>query len=256
MQDFQTSLKFLGLSSDETKIYLACLKFGEQSIANIARITKIGRVNSYHHAEKLVKKGLLLASKKNKIKTFIAENPKIFINRETEKLNLAREIVPELLAIASKSPQKPRIQFFDGSENLKKIFEKTAEIRCGEIVSFSNFENLRKFFDKNFLKNHFADRLAHGTKTRFISPRTPTSENFIAENFPENFDEKLLEVFLISPEEFHFESEITIFAGSIAILNLNLENPVGVLIENPELFRTQKAVFDLAWLGATSFITR
>jgi len=39
-------------------------------------------------------------------------------------------------------------------------------------------------------------------------------------------------------------------------MNLNEKNPIGVLIENTELFRTQKAIFDLAWLGATSFITQ
>ena len=72
---------------------------------------------------------------------------------------------------------------------------------------------------------------------------------------PKNFPQKLSEIFLISPEEFQFASEITIFSGSIAILNLHESNPVGILIENAELYKTQKAIFDLAWLGATSFIT-
>jgi hypothetical protein len=83
----------------------------------------------------------------------------------------------------------------------------------------------------------------------------PKNIPYVIEFLAANLDQKLLEIFLISPKEFYFESEISIFAGSIAIMNLQEKNPVGVLIQTPELYRTQKAIFDLAWLGATSFVT-
>ncbi len=129
------------------------------------------------------------------------------------------------------------------------------EIRESEIVSFSNFERLGNFLP-DFLPSHFEKRLERKIKTRFISPKSAKAETFCDQFFPKEYNEALLEVFLISPDEFNFDSEITIFAGSIAILNLNEENPIGILVENPELFHTQKAIFDLAWLGATSFITQ
>ncbi len=257
MQNFNQTLKFLGLSKEEIKIYLICLEYGELSIANIANLSKVGRVNCYHHTDKLVKKGFLNTSQKNKIKTFSAENPQIFINKEKEKLNIAQELVPQLLAISNQGQNKPKIQFFEGIYGIKNIFSKLLEVPNTEIVSFSNFETLDTFFkNSNFLKEHFSSRLKKQIKTRFISPRNETTENFRQKIFPKKFDRKLLEIFLISPEEFFFESEITIFTDSIAILNLKQTQPIGVLIQNPELFRTQKAIFDLAWLGATSFITR
>jgi len=129
------------------------------------------------------------------------------------------------------------------------------EIRESEIVSFSNFERLGNFLP-DFLSSHFEKRLERKIKTRFILLRSAKAETFCDQFFPKEYNEALLEVFLISPDEFNFDSEITIFAGSIAILNLNEENPIGILVENPELFHTQKAIFDLAWLGTTSFITQ
>jgi len=250
------TLRFLGFKQEEIDIYLACLEYGQSSIANIAQITKIGRVNCYHYTEKLVQGGYLSVSQKRKVKTFSAEHPRIFLNREQEKLNLAQELMPELLALSSKNPQKPKIQFFEGINGVKAIFEKFLELRKTEIVSFSHFEKLADFFgEDHFLQQHFEKRVEQGIKTRFISPRTKASDHFISTFYPQDFDQKLLEVFLISSEEFFFESEITIFAGSIAIVNLSRENPIAVLIENPELYRTQKAIFDLAWLGATSFVT-
>jgi len=259
----EKNLKYLGFSREEIAIYLTCLKFGSSSVAQISRMTKIGRVNCYFYIEKLLRKGVLSESKKRGVKTFSAENPRIFVNKEIEKLNIAREILPELLAISSTNPQKPKIKFFEEKTGIKNIFEKMLEIRESEIVSFSNFEKLAAFFSgENFLQNHFQKRLEQKIKTRFISPRSKIAEKFREKFFPNlktvNKELKSLvpEIFLVSKNEFFFESEISIFSGSIAILNLNKKNPLGVLLENPELFKTQKAIFDLAWLGATSFIAK
>lgn len=251
----QQRLSQLGFSDEEVKIYLALLKFGTSSVAQVARLTEIGRVNCYHHLEKLEKQGLVVRSQRSKIKQFSAENPKIFLNQQLERVNIARELVPELTALASTSGQRPRIQIFEGRSGIRNIFESMTEQRGGEIVSFSNFDRMTEFAT-DWLRDHFAQRIENGTRTRFIAPWTEHAEQFRHTFFPEKFDERLLEIFLISPEEFHFESEISIFSGTIVSMNLHGEQPVGVRIENPELFRTQKAIFDLAWLGATSFIVQ
>jgi sugar-specific transcriptional regulator TrmB len=254
MNNTESSLRSLGLTDEEIKIYLALLQYGTQSVAGIARLSKLGRGNCYHYIDKLREKGLISQSQQQKVKHFSAENPKVFINREVEKLNLAREVVPTLLAMTSKHPQRPKIEFFEGKEGIKSIFTRMVQHRHTEIVSFSNFERLARFLP-DFLPEHFEQRLQQNIKTRFISPRNPVAEQFRDQFFPAKFDERLLETFLIAEETFFFESDISIFGGSIAIMNLSAKEPVGVLIENPELYHTQKAIFDLAWLGATSFIT-
>lgn len=250
-----SQLTGLGLSEEESQIYLTLLEYGTSSVSNISRLTKIGRVNCYHYIEKLIHKGLISQSSRSKIKEFTAENPNILINKQLEHLNYAKSIVPELLAISAHNPKKPKIQFFEGKEGIKNIFNKIIRTQPDEIVSFSNFEQLEQFIPE-FLPGHFQERIQHNIKTRFISPRTKSSDSFIQRFFPKQYDDRLLEVFLISSHEFTFSSEITIFSGSIAIVNLNETNPIGILIENPELYHTQKAIFDLAWLGATSFITQ
>ena len=256
MENLHVKLISLGLSKEEAKIYLCCLEFGDQAVSSISRITSIGRVNCYHHIDKLVEKGLLSSYQKNGVKIFVSENPKIFINREQEKLNIAEEILPELLSLSPKGIKKPKIQFFEWEKGIKNIFERFLQSETKEIVSFSNFEKLATFFDDNsFLEIHFKERFERGIKTRFISPRTEQAEDFTHKFFDKHLWWKLAEVFLISPKEFYFDSEITIFDDSISIINLNKKNPVWVLIENKELYQTQKAIFDLAWLWATSFIT-
>ncbi len=254
-QNLEKSLEFLGLKKEEIKIYLCLLEFGNLAISSISRITKIGRVNCYHHVDKLVKKSYLISSKKSWTNIFSAENPQIFLNKEKQRLNLIKNIMPDLMNISSNTPNKPNISFFEWSDWIKNIFTKLETLKDTEIVSFSNFSKLTDFFeDKTFLQNHFKSRLKNNIKTRFISPRDEKSDNFVLNFFPKEFNNNLLEVFLISSNEFFFESEITIFENNIAIINTTKQNPVWVIIENKSLYKTQKAIFDLAWLWATSFI--
>lgn len=158
-------LKFLGLSPDEANIYLACLEYGPLAVSGISRISQIGRTNCYHHTEKLAKKGLLAVSQKGGNKSFSAENPQILINKEKEKLNIAQSIMPELLALSSQNPQKPKIRFFEGHEGIRNIFGKMLEIGGREIMSFSNFTKLTEFFEgSDFLRKHFVDRIEEKIK--------------------------------------------------------------------------------------------
>ena len=145
-------LSTLGLSEEESQIYLMLLEYGTSSVSNISRITKIGRVNCYHHIEKLIHKGLLSESRRSKVKEFTAESPKMLINQQIESLNFAKSVVPELLAISAHNPKKPKIQFFEGKEGIKNVFNDMIKDQPEEIVSFSNFEQLAKFLP-DFIQN-------------------------------------------------------------------------------------------------------
>ncbi len=253
MSSLQPSLKKLGFSPEESQIYLSCLEGGSLPVSVISRNTKIGRINCYHYIEKLIEKGFLTEEKRSGVKHFIAENPQIIINKQQEKINIAQNILPEMLALAASTPQKPKIQFFEGTSGIEKIFQKFLEFPESEIVSFSNFKSLQNLPEK-FLKNHFEARNHKNIKTRFITPDSTEAQNFQKKHIQTLTQKNLAETFFINPSETFFSSEISIFSGNIAIFSVSEKSTQGVLIQNPEIFQTQKAVFDLAWLGATSFV--
>ncbi|HID92208.1 TPA: hypothetical protein EYP45_03765 [Candidatus Peregrinibacteria bacterium] len=260
MHSIESSLNALGFSREESKIYLTCLESGSLPVSVISRNTKVGRINCYHYIEKLIEKGFLLSEKKSGVKHFMAENPKVIINTQQEKINIAHRILPEMLAMASSNPQKPKIQFFEGIAGVQKLFQKFLEFPNAEVVSFSNFKSL-SYLPEKFLKTHFEKRMKKNIKSRFITPNSPESQSFQKKFLRNNMtimEKDLVETFFISPDECNFSSEISVFSGNIAIFSLSGKNPEisqGVLIENPEIFKTQKSIFDLAWLGATSFVT-
>ena len=93
----------LGLSPEESRVYIATLEIGGGPVTNIAKKAGIHRVSCYHTIEKLQKKKLLSQYTKNKTKYFTAEKPEILKTQAQEKVNIATSLIPQLLSIQNSS---------------------------------------------------------------------------------------------------------------------------------------------------------
>jgi hypothetical protein len=71
-----------------------------------------------------------------------------------------------------------------------------------------------------------------------------------------NYDPNLIEILLVNKDQFPFENEILIFGNTVGIVSLKKEELLGLLVESATFARTMRAVFDLAWLGATAFVAK
>jgi hypothetical protein len=89
-----------------------------------------------------------------------------------------------------------------------------------------------------------------------LSPHLPEALTYLQTYYPRGFDPNLVEILFVNPGEFPFEYEITIYGDKVAVLSLNPEERMGLIIESPVYAKTQRAIFQLAWLGATSFVAK
>ena len=89
-----------------------------------------------------------------------------------------------------------------------------------------------------------------------LSPISDKSLAYTKDFYPKNFNSKLIEILFINPEQFQFEYEINIYDDKVSLVSLNPNELIGLIIESPVYAKTQKAIFNLAWLGATSFIAK
>ncbi|MDD5740093.1 MAG: helix-turn-helix domain-containing protein [Candidatus Peribacteraceae bacterium] len=244
-----------GLTKDEACVYLALLELGGSYVSAIAKKSGIHRVVCYKILDDLVGKGLVSSFLKNKVKHFAVESPQILVRRQQEKLDKAKKILPELLSISHALAYKPKIQYYEGLEGMKNIFEETLTAQS-ELLGYTNLEDIPKVIPEEFLRDYAKRKIAKGLKTRMLSPHTPRALKYLEKYYPRGFDPNLVEILFVNPREFHFEYEITIYGEKVAILSLNSEERMGLIIESPIYARTQRAVFQLAWLGATSFVAK
>ncbi len=250
----QDDLQEFGMSEDEAKLYLICLELGGAFASSIAKKAGVARVNAYYLLDKLKEKGYVTQDTRNGVKFFIAEPPQVLVNKMEERYQKAKSLLPDLLSVTSDQAFKPVIRSYEGIEGIKNIFEQSLN-SSSEIVGYTNLAALGKLLP-DFLPNYTQRLVQNQIKTRWLSPSTEASREFLSQFYPENFPHELVEILFVNPKEFAFENQIAIFDNFVTIVSLNPNELMGISIESPVHAHTQKAIFNLSWLGATSFVAR
>ncbi|MBN2086803.1 hypothetical protein JW758_00480 [Candidatus Peregrinibacteria bacterium] len=250
-----SDLEQLGLTEEESKVYLAILELGGSYVSSIAKKAGVHRVSCYHTLDNLIRKGIISTFTKDNIKYFSIESPRILVNQAEEKFHHAKKLLPELLSITNALAYKPKIQYYEGLQGIKNIFEDTLTAE-DELLGYTNLSELPEVVTIEFLKDYAKRKIEKGIKTRMLSPISKHAINYTKKYYPKDFDKNLVEIFFINPKEFLFEYEINIYGNKVSLVSLNPNELMGMIIESPIYAKTQRSIFNLAWLGATSFIAR
>ncbi len=247
-------LRQLGLSQEESEIYIAMLQLGGGAVSQIAKRAGRHRSTTYNTIANLVQRGMALRSKRGAVLFYSAESPEKLVRQAEHRLAVARGVLPELLSIENVSVRKPKITLYQRASGIEQIFEETLTAES-EILGYTNLSLMIDLFP-GFLRRYTKERIRRGIKVRYLSPR-PTDKGEVLELFvPSSADEALLEVLFIDPKQFPFTNDIAIYGHKTAIMSLSKKEQLAVLIESETHAQTMKAIFDLAWTGASAFMTR
>ena len=250
----EKELTSLGLSTEEAKVYLAALELGGSFVSSIARRAKVNRSTCYHTLDNLVKKGLISSYQRGKVLHFTAEEPTRFTQMAEERVQRTKDLIPELLSITNTLAFKPKIRFYEGMEGIKSIFEDI--ITTGDqVLGYTNLKAIGELMP-DYFKQYCHKKVALGIKTRYIAPATEEGVDMIDVFFPKKYDPNLLEILMVNPKEFNFQNEIAIYGKKVAIISLNPDELIGLIVESKTFADSMKSFFDLAWLGATAFVAR
>lgn len=252
-------LETLGLSQNEIKIYQAALDCGESSVTDLSKRARVHRVAAYALIDGLIKKGLLSQTSVKHGKLISAKHPRELRTlikreqRELKKLELKyEELLPEMASMYSHSGVRARVQFYEGQEGLEQlnqdIIDTVKDLPEDERMTFSysNPNRVDEVFEGYvFETDGYVDqRRTYGIWNTVIALDGSVTKKLVKKN-----EEDLREMIVLSEKYFPFTNDITIYANKVAIQALQHER-IGVVIESQEIAQDQKAIFQLAWLGA------
>jgi len=240
----EETLQKIGLSDKEIKIYLSCLKLGPSPVRKIAEDAEINRGTTYDILRSLIELGLASYYHKDKNQYFIAEDPsklKDALVLKQEQLEKTKEeidkIIPELKSIYNKAGAKPVVKYYEGYSGLKLILQDV-------INSFPN-DSTKEYYVyssstiKEYLYNvypEFSDeRIKQGIKVKVVSIG-PGGEM-------RGLDERK---WLTKKES--APTYTLIYSGKVAMISVdNKQKPIGVIIEDKNIYQTQKMIFEFIW---------
>jgi len=251
--DIKDSLEQLGLKDRQIEIYLSLLQMGEATIAEIAAKTKIKRTTVYSVFDTLVQKGLVTFLDKGWHRAYFAENPKkVLVYFKDQKQNIENqekkfsEVLPELFGLYNLSATKPKIRYYEGVEGLKQIYEETLLLKPSqEMLAYGQATLIHKILGDEWVENYLVRR-----KKAKIFQRAIVEDSEAAREHKQNDKGENRQTILVPQDKFPFVNEINIFGNKLSIVSF--KEQMGVIIESADVAKTQRAIFELAWLGAKS----
>jgi len=221
----------LGLTKNESEVYLALLELGPSLAGQISRKTGIHRRNIYDITERLIKKGLIGYIAKNNRKLFEAANPERLKEILSTKQQRLQEALPGLNLLYKKTKEKQETNFYKGIEGLKTVFQDQLSEKNKEILilgaSSSASEVLPfyfKWYDKDRIKNKIKVRIIASDKLKKI----PLSE------------------IRYLPAKYANPLAINIYRNKVAII-LWGKSPIAIVIKQQEIADSYKKYFGLMW---------
>ncbi|MBW2981519.1 hypothetical protein KY343_01435 [Candidatus Woesearchaeota archaeon] len=121
---FEDVLRDLGLSINESKVYLALVELGQSTVGNISKKCKVHRTNVYDSLRKLESKEIVVGSEINGTKCFDAKDPNELISLLKRKEEQLKKVLPQFMLdynLASKQANSTHI--FEGVKAIHDILE-------------------------------------------------------------------------------------------------------------------------------------
>ena len=233
----EQELTEFGLTNNEVKVYIACLKLGISLVQEIAMKAGTYRTYTYEVLKSLIKKGLVSYVIKNGKQYFEVAEPEKFISILKEKHDKITRILPELRGLYKTAIEKPEVNLYEGKEGVKTIFDDI--IRTGkEVLIYGNTENQIKIFSFYF-PNYILRRVENKIHTKVITEKSPTTISMLRTEKKELRETRFIDKIKFSTVTYIYDNKIAIFALEKEI--------IGVLIENKSIADTQKQIFGALW---------
>ncbi|MFA6594351.1 MAG: helix-turn-helix domain-containing protein [Candidatus Buchananbacteria bacterium] len=229
----------IGLNKKETAIYLATLELGVSTASQITKKTGLHRTYFYDLVKELIQNGFIKQSKSGSKTYFVAESPDKILMMEEQKIAELKKAIPELNAINNQKEEKPKVYYYEGIKGIDEINNETLRIKDSELVAFTTprFVTTK---EQTVSDDYIKRRKVAGKKVRVIGEMS----NEILELKKRDKNE-LRETRILPRDIFH--SEIEIGVGGDKVYIVNYKDEFGMIIEDKEIARVQKQIFEIVW---------
>ena len=236
-------LQQIGLSEREIVVYLTCLKLGPASVRKIADAAQINRGTTYDTLKLLRETGLISYYHKDTKQYFIAEDPSrlrdAIESRQTElektKTRLD-EVIPQLKSMYDKAGEKPVVKYYEGKAGVKTIL--------ADVLQTSSRGSKEYFvYSSSTIKGHLYNAYPDFSKQRVAARVKVKTISIGPGGSTVGLDERK---WLTKKET--TPTYTLLYEGKVAMISVSVDSqPIGVIIEDKNIFETQKMIFEFVW---------
>jgi len=239
-----------GLKEKEAQIYNILISSGSLPASEIIKKSKLKRGIVYKTLYDLVDKNLVIEEKDKKKLHFKAEHPfnlSDFVEDKYKEAlknqNTLSSILPQLVTLFQSAGNKPGVKFYEGVEGIKEAFMDTINTN-EKIYSIRTTSELYPGLYNWFQTTYKPLRMKNKIWTDVIlTQKTAYATDYYV------YDPSIFrELRYVDKQMLPNGIEMNIYGDKVAFISFNKDTELfAIVIQNPLIVNTQKALFELAW---------
>lgn len=245
-------LNSFGLTDKESALYELLIQNGEMPVSRLISLSNLKRATVYKSLYALEEKHLVIIHDVKKILHVKPEEPaKLleFAENHMQEIQRAREdlrtFLPDMVSQFLLSVEKPVVTTFEGVKGLKQIYLDTLNEKKPIYAMLTTSAVEPELFE--WLTSYYGKQ----RKKLGITANVIVASGSWAEEYREKDAQELRTTVMVPNDTFPFQHEVDIYGSKVAFINYKKgDKLVGIIINHPQIARTMKAIFDLAWIGA------
>ncbi len=241
MEDY---LSKLGLTEQERKVYIACLKLDSAKASTIAEHSLIERQASYYVLRQLIKKGMLTKSTKSGVSYYSCVDPWLLLDNIEEEKRVKEDAIKNLAEeyknLKGVAIPKPKVEIYEGIEGFKTAAREMINLNDKEVYSYisEKIVNFRPIFLEPYIKK----RIEKGIKAKIITENTKSLQERKKASKHEFREMKFIDE-LMKGKDY----ELAISKEKVIFLRVTDKEQIGIKIEDPSFAELQANIFNLLW---------
>lgn len=244
-------LQKIGLTPHATRIYIALVQHGEQSITDIAQHSGLERTKVYRTLPELENSGLVRInsqSERSSIAAMPFDTVQILLSNKEQELDDLRRATPRVArALRELSSAAPRtnVKVYRGAEGIKQMLWNQTKA-SGELLSILRhgiqLDTRQKFFE----------RWVSACNANEIAARSIVGADFNAglDTWRTHREVERLKNWQgrsVPPEIFTIEHDMIIYDNTVGYFYWGSDEIFGIEITNQLVAKTQRQFFELLW---------
>lgn len=244
----QDELRALGLTWNETKVYLSLVKLGESPVSQVIKDLKVHRQIVYNALEELENKKLIFRSIKKKIFYFKVNDPEILVENAKKQEILAERVSKKIEKSLKHNRREDEINIYNGSEGIRRAHLKNYKnmpIGACHYVLASSAKRHVEILGERF----FSEEYEKVRRQRKLFSKNIFSEDFRGE-IEELMGKKIVTSKIRQSRYLPYDSSplftTVIWGDRITMMSMG-EDLFMIEIINQQLRDSYKEQFDLLW---------
>ena len=233
-------LQNVGLSQNESAVYLALIHNGKMTVANLSKKSKVKRSTVYLALGALGEKGLVKQAVIGKRHYFMPESPEVIGKIIDQYKKTLDAQLPGLIEVFKKSTKEPELASYYGKDGVKKIYTEVQETALWAKSIFSPASFYRVFSQNESYEFSSAFKRREAKLTSLLPDDFESRK--LARDLKERgagFGTRFL------PKDYDLSVNTIVWGNKVALISY--ENLFGLVISNQEIAKSFENQFDFFW---------